>query len=690
MFTSAGELVTTLGACDRKFETNHGTPLTPETAKCSNILEFDEEYRTWLKRAVATTTVATTDAVEAAVTLLEEQHTLYRHKLLYWLENRECLKDNKAAVQFRKKYRFAAEIPLCEFKCNRFKKAVAVPIPIPDKLVLSPRYISFAASAFGAPIRIHTVEIQNVEVTSSPMYRDSGITITDGKGGVYVFGNVKDRDACVLLIKTLQLYTRVVSDDGFDPLGASEPEPVPIAVQVVIEDAYENQRFYPFKGWSSDLLPGERPSFSDITGKVKRSLENMDLPGPASEWEWSEGWKLGMFSLSLSLSLSLSSLSSPSLTTTLLSCSTLDMSSGLQGPSIDDQGWEYAVNFTSNHWSNGKEWSDCVRRRRWVRGCHIKDMLPRNLPSERNPTTTSTASSAGNHNHSGTTASSQSIKEDSTRSQETGSSSTAPRAASAAAQATGTPASGHSSEGSATHATRPSESSKPVMIVRRKPGVSGSLEAQQERDAVAALSSSLGHDSPADAVNALVNEDEAVVESNMPDRHPPPAPLTTASACDDTPAATTTSSTSDTTATATATATTTTSVAPTPETSSDTQVKGSDASGRGSGPADSDAPAPPNAPGTPAGAVSTPVSTRTTTPPPIESPPSSDNSSASDTDDDDDDTASAAAGSSTTGTGGRGHHKSTTPAPAPSAGPSDVTVESDSDSDDFYDAEESL
>jgi hypothetical protein len=48
-------------------------------------------------------------------------------------------------------------------------------------------------------------------------------------------------------------------------------------VQVV--EAYENQRFLPMKGWGAQLLPTDRPKWSDKSGKHPRVLdgENHEL-----------------------------------------------------------------------------------------------------------------------------------------------------------------------------------------------------------------------------------------------------------------------------------------------------------------------------------------------------------------------------------------------------------------------------
>ncbi|KAG8234661.1 hypothetical protein J437_LFUL006550 [Ladona fulva] len=98
------------------------------------------------------------------------------------------------------------------------------------------------------------------------------------------------------------------------------------------EEAFENQRWIPFEGFSSKLLPTDRPQFSSEDGLVKRIPEEIHLP--SSAWAWEESsWKI---------------------------------EASLNGQPLDVKGWTYAVDFPANYHPQ-KLWSSCVRRRKWVR-----------------------------------------------------------------------------------------------------------------------------------------------------------------------------------------------------------------------------------------------------------------------------------------------------------------------------------
>ncbi|XP_014281223.1 tectonin beta-propeller repeat-containing protein [Halyomorpha halys] len=103
---------------------------------------------------------------------------------------------------------------------------------------------------------------------------------------------------------------------------------IPIKVK---EESYENQRWYPLDGFSKRLLPTDRYQFSNLDGSVDRTLEKIRVPSMA--WQWESEWHIE---------------------------TTLD------GEPLDHDGWTYAVDFPATFYST-KQWSSCVRRRKWVR-----------------------------------------------------------------------------------------------------------------------------------------------------------------------------------------------------------------------------------------------------------------------------------------------------------------------------------
>ena len=100
----------------------------------------------------------------------------------------------------------------------------------------------------------------------------------------------------------------------------------------VIEETYENQRHYPFVGWSSKLLPTERHSWSDRKGECTESRTHDSFCLPSSQWEWTSNWKV-------------------------------DMGIG------DKDGWMYAAGgfAGSGHFQHKHFFGAIVRRRRWTR-----------------------------------------------------------------------------------------------------------------------------------------------------------------------------------------------------------------------------------------------------------------------------------------------------------------------------------
>ena len=95
---------------------------------------------------------------------------------------------------------------------------------------------------------------------------------------------------------------------------------------------FENQRWWPGKGWRADLLPGERPAWSDDLGQVELRKEYFKIPG--ANWQWENEWNIVMSS------------------------------------KTDDEGWEYASRFKKfEDPERKKSLIHSVRRRKWVRKC---------------------------------------------------------------------------------------------------------------------------------------------------------------------------------------------------------------------------------------------------------------------------------------------------------------------------------
>eukprot|EP01062_Namystynia_karyoxenos_P037651 TRINITY_DN27380_c0_g2_i1.p1 TRINITY_DN27380_c0_g2~~TRINITY_DN27380_c0_g2_i1.p1 ORF type:complete len:649 (+),score=177.69 TRINITY_DN27380_c0_g2_i1:80-2026(+) len=101
--------------------------------------------------------------------------------------------------------------------------------------------------------------------------------------------------------------------------------------------SWENQRWYPIKGWSASLLPTDRPAWSSRDGAAERKLDKWPIPSvwghPPEHCEWvDEHWQVV----------------------------------GDERECGQD-GWAYSVNFGEGSWSKEKSRTACVRRRRWQR-----------------------------------------------------------------------------------------------------------------------------------------------------------------------------------------------------------------------------------------------------------------------------------------------------------------------------------
>ncbi|KAL1140546.1 hypothetical protein AAG570_000476 [Ranatra chinensis] len=103
---------------------------------------------------------------------------------------------------------------------------------------------------------------------------------------------------------------------------------IPIRVK---EETYENQRWFPLDGFSKRLLPTDRHQFSTEDGLTKRNKGDIRVPSMA--WQWESDWHI---------------------------------ETTLGGQQLDHDGWTYAMDFPGTYYSS-KQWSSCVRRRKWVR-----------------------------------------------------------------------------------------------------------------------------------------------------------------------------------------------------------------------------------------------------------------------------------------------------------------------------------
>ncbi|XP_074030994.1 tectonin beta-propeller repeat-containing peroxin 23 [Leptinotarsa decemlineata] len=102
---------------------------------------------------------------------------------------------------------------------------------------------------------------------------------------------------------------------------------------------YENQRWNPVTGYTSTGLPTDRYMWSDVTGKQKRTRDQVKLL--SSRWQWVSDW----------------------------------MTDFHVPGGVDRDGWQYAVDFPASYHAN-KQFTDYVRRRRWYRRCAIATTGP--------------------------------------------------------------------------------------------------------------------------------------------------------------------------------------------------------------------------------------------------------------------------------------------------------------------------
>jgi hypothetical protein len=97
---------------------------------------------------------------------------------------------------------------------------------------------------------------------------------------------------------------------------------------------YENQRWYPPGRWSTELLPTERPSWSNEAGTEERDFDSVKLPDET--WQWVGQW-------------------------------IIQQTTNENGESdADSEGWVYGI-ILNKTIHNEKKWNSTVRRRKWAR-----------------------------------------------------------------------------------------------------------------------------------------------------------------------------------------------------------------------------------------------------------------------------------------------------------------------------------
>eukprot|EP01012_Entosiphon_sulcatum_P048237 TRINITY_DN6657_c0_g1_i2.p1 TRINITY_DN6657_c0_g1~~TRINITY_DN6657_c0_g1_i2.p1 ORF type:complete len:1408 (+),score=258.18 TRINITY_DN6657_c0_g1_i2:46-4224(+) len=93
---------------------------------------------------------------------------------------------------------------------------------------------------------------------------------------------------------------------------------------------FENERWFPFKGWSNKLLATDRPGWSSIDGKQERRRERLRAP---RGYQWDGEWRIRI------------------------------------NQDTDKDGWTYAVDFPVAQYAPAQTSLAMVRRREWVRDC---------------------------------------------------------------------------------------------------------------------------------------------------------------------------------------------------------------------------------------------------------------------------------------------------------------------------------
>ncbi|XP_022235107.1 tectonin beta-propeller repeat-containing protein-like, partial [Limulus polyphemus] len=97
------------------------------------------------------------------------------------------------------------------------------------------------------------------------------------------------------------------------------------------ETTYENQRWNPYGGFSSNLLPTDRPPWSSKDGLKSLPKESFKLA--SDSWQWEGEWHV---------------------------------EENLDGQPLGTEGWTYAIDFPRQYYPE-KRWNSLVRRKKWIR-----------------------------------------------------------------------------------------------------------------------------------------------------------------------------------------------------------------------------------------------------------------------------------------------------------------------------------
>jgi len=115
----------------------------------------------------------------------------------------------------------------------------------------------------------------------------------------------------------------------------------------ILFTSYENQRWLPIQGFTNQLLPTDRPQWSDESGLVELIRDQIKLP--SAEWKWCQkSWEY--------------------------ICDT----------QTDSDGFEYAIDFQLTFHSQ-KKISDLVRRRKWCRLAKLETTGPFSQLNDESP-----------------------------------------------------------------------------------------------------------------------------------------------------------------------------------------------------------------------------------------------------------------------------------------------------------------
>lgn len=88
-----------------------------------------------------------------------------------------------------------------------------------------------------------------------------------------------------------QGHAWVITTDGSMFVSANVEDTSPDAPDTVRVTTYENQRWWVSpRGWSSNMLPSDRPAWSDETGLTALPFGSFELP--SARWVWTNNWEL--------------------------------------------------------------------------------------------------------------------------------------------------------------------------------------------------------------------------------------------------------------------------------------------------------------------------------------------------------------------------------------------------------------